>query len=188
MPKSTRESAPYSLRRPDDRSGSSTSPDREGHTALGRQLVALPPKRDGGKEREGSSAGVRELGALAGDDAAAGVVVIQQVDFGAEAAHAVPSGPRGRERLKSQGRMPAVTTGSRADVVVRARSSTIAFNATVRQRPAGGVAPTRRDDQNRLPPASRRPRRFCGHAYSRMRLASTDLVIYTWGVQSGVLW
>jgi hypothetical protein len=63
---------------------------------------------------------------LRGDDAAAGVVVIQQVDFGAEAAHAVPSGPRGRERLKSQGRMPAVTTGSRADVVVRARSSTIA--------------------------------------------------------------
>ena len=39
--------------------------------------------------------------------------------------------------------MPAVTTGSRADAVARARSSTIAFNATVRQRLAGGVAPTR---------------------------------------------
>jgi hypothetical protein len=39
--------------------------------------------------------------------------------------------------------MPAVTTGSRADAVARARFSTIAFNATVRQRLAGGVAPTR---------------------------------------------
>jgi hypothetical protein len=39
--------------------------------------------------------------------------------------------------------MPAVTTGSRADAVVRAPSSTIALSATVRQRLERGVAPTR---------------------------------------------
>jgi hypothetical protein len=78
---------------------------------------------------------------LRGDDAVAGVVVVQPVGFGAEAALAVPSGPGGRERLKSQ--RWAVATGSRADAVVRVRSSTIALSATVRLGLEGGVASTR---------------------------------------------